>query len=165
MTRVRTWTLAIVIGTTSGLLAADQTLPSPGATTVTPVTVDMETEWAAQYTELVRQIALGERLFPQRARETVFRQDALILSSDRDPADVVLRRATTLLGDIGALSGALFGGMKRSSRKSEEQRWQEQQRYQAQQQQQQVQQQQQQRSGDYRRAYSVCMTSRNYKVQ
>ena len=66
---------------------------------------------------------------------------------------------------IGALSGALFGGIRRSSRKAEEQRWQQQQQQQAQMQQQQQAQQQQLARNDFNRAYGVCMTSRNYKVQ
>jgi Glycine-zipper domain len=66
---------------------------------------------------------------------------------------------------IGAVSGALFGGIRRSKRKAEEQRWQEQQAYQAQQQQQQMAQQQNQARAGFDRAYSACMTSRNYNVQ
>jgi len=66
---------------------------------------------------------------------------------------------------IGAAAGALFGGIRRSSRKAEEQRWQQQQQYQAQQQQQAMAQQNQQLTANYQRAYSVCMTSRDYKVQ
>jgi hypothetical protein len=66
---------------------------------------------------------------------------------------------------IGALAGSLFGGAKRSSRKSEERRWQDQQRQQQAQQQQAFQQELNARTDDYRRAYSVCMSSRNYTVQ
>jgi hypothetical protein len=66
---------------------------------------------------------------------------------------------------IGALAGGLFGGAKRSSRKSEERRWQEQQAQQQAQQQQEHQQQVAQLTDTYRRAYLVCMSSRDYKVQ
>ena len=65
---------------------------------------------------------------------------------------------------IGALAGGLFGGARRSSRKSEEARWQEQQYQQQQQQQQAFQQEINARTNDYRRAYSSCMSSRNYTV-
>lgn len=66
---------------------------------------------------------------------------------------------------IGALSGALFGGIRRSNRKAEEQRWQQQQAQQAQMQAQQQQARQQQARNDFNRAYTICMTSKNYKVQ
>jgi len=66
---------------------------------------------------------------------------------------------------IGALAGGLFGGARRSSRKSEEQRWQEQQYQQQQQQQRAFQQEINARTDDYRRAYSLCMSSRNYAVK
>ena len=66
---------------------------------------------------------------------------------------------------IGALAGGLFGGAKRSNRKYEEQRWHEQQAYQQSQQQAAYQQQINAMSGNYRQAYGVCMSSRNYAVQ
>ena len=66
---------------------------------------------------------------------------------------------------IGALAGGLFGGIRRSNRRAEEQRWQQQQAQQAQMHQQQQAQQQQQARNNFNRAYGVCMSSRNYKVQ
>ncbi|OGT82523.1 MAG: hypothetical protein A3H91_03555 [Gammaproteobacteria bacterium RIFCSPLOWO2_02_FULL_61_13] len=66
---------------------------------------------------------------------------------------------------IGAASGTLFGGMKRSSRKAEEQRWQQQQQAQARQQQQQAQQQYYFALDNFQRAYGTCMSSRKYRVQ
>ena len=66
---------------------------------------------------------------------------------------------------IGAASAALFGGIKRNQRKSEEAAWQQQQQQQQAQQQAAYQQEINTRTNDYRRAYSVCMSSRNYKVQ
>ena len=66
---------------------------------------------------------------------------------------------------IGAAAGGLFGGARRSSRKKEEERWQEHQRQQQAQQQQAFQQEVNARTDDYRRAYTVCMSSRNYTVQ
>ena len=66
---------------------------------------------------------------------------------------------------IGALAGSLFGGARRSSRKSEEARWQEHQRQQQYEQQQAYEQQVAQAGNDYRNAYAICMSSRNYTVQ
>ncbi len=66
---------------------------------------------------------------------------------------------------IGAAAGGLFGGARRSSRKKEEERWQEHQRQQQAQQQQAFQREVNARTDDYRRAYTVCMSSRNYTVQ
>ncbi|MGH8120677.1 MAG: YMGG-like glycine zipper-containing protein [Gammaproteobacteria bacterium] len=66
---------------------------------------------------------------------------------------------------IGAVAGSLFGGVKRSSRRSEEDAWRQQQQQQQAQQQAAYQQQMNAMSTDYRRAYSACMTSRNYTVQ
>ncbi len=66
---------------------------------------------------------------------------------------------------IGALAGSLFGGAKRSSRKSEERRWRDQQRQQQAQQQQAFQRELNAKTDNYRRAYSACMSSRNYTVQ
>ena len=66
---------------------------------------------------------------------------------------------------IGAVAGSLFGGVKRNQRKSEEASWSRQQQQQQAQQQAAYQQQMNARTNDYRRAYSVCMSSLNYKVQ
>jgi hypothetical protein len=66
---------------------------------------------------------------------------------------------------IGAAAGALFGGVKRSNRKYEEQQWQQQQAQQAQQQYQAQMQQYRQAEFAYHRAYGACMSSRNYQVQ
>jgi hypothetical protein len=65
----------------------------------------------------------------------------------------------------GAVGGTVFGGMKRSSRKAEEERWRQQQQAQAQQQLQAQQQQYQFAMQNYQRAWGACMTSRNYRVQ
>ena len=66
---------------------------------------------------------------------------------------------------IGAASAALFGGVKRNQRKSEETAWKQQQQQQQAQQQAAYQQQINMRTDDYRRAYSACMTARKYTVQ
>ncbi len=66
---------------------------------------------------------------------------------------------------IGAVTTTLFGGIRRSNRRSQEQAWQQQQYAQAQQQQQQMQQQAQRQMQNYNRAFSACMSARNYRVQ
>ena len=66
---------------------------------------------------------------------------------------------------IGAASAALFGGVKRNQRHSEEDAWRRQQQQQQAQQQAAYQQQINARSNDYRRAYGACMSSRKYTVQ
>ena len=66
---------------------------------------------------------------------------------------------------IGAASAALFGGVKRNQRKSEEDAWRRQQQQQQAQQRTAYQQEINMRTDDYRRAYAACMTARNYTVQ
>ena len=66
---------------------------------------------------------------------------------------------------IGALAGGLFGGAKRSSRHSEEARWREQQRQQQYEQEAAYRQQAALAGNDYRNAFSVCMSSRNYTIK
>ena len=61
----------------------------------------LDREWGEQYDELDRQIRELRPWF-QRVESTVWRRDALILESDRDPADIVLRRTTALLGHLQA---------------------------------------------------------------
>ena len=65
---------------------------------------------------------------------------------------------------IGAIASTLFGEIERSSRKDEERRWRQQQQAEAQRRQQQQAQQRQMQTSNYKRAYSVCMRSRNYAV-
>jgi hypothetical protein len=55
-------------------------------------------EWEDQFDVLQHDLRNAKR-FAQYAPQT-FRQDAAILSSDRDPLDIVLRRATALAGDL-----------------------------------------------------------------
>ena len=66
---------------------------------------------------------------------------------------------------IGALAGGLFGGVKRSSRHAEEERWRAQQQEQQAMQYQAYQQQVAQIANGYRKAYAVCMSSLTYTVQ
>ncbi|NQU44083.1 hypothetical protein HQ520_12415, partial [bacterium] len=78
--------------------AADAS-PGPGVTTVERVVLDLRRERLFQFEQLERQIQLREKIFLDRVTETTFRADSLILQSDRDPADIVLRRTTALLAD------------------------------------------------------------------
>ena len=58
----------------------------------------LETEWAQQYAALQHDLA-SRPAFAKVAGET-FRPEALLLESDRDPADIVLRRTAALLADL-----------------------------------------------------------------
>ena len=66
---------------------------------------------------------------------------------------------------IGMLTTTLFGGIRRRNRQQQEQAWRAQQQQQAMMQQQQYAQQNQALASNYRRAYSACMSARNYRVQ
>ncbi len=66
---------------------------------------------------------------------------------------------------IGAVTTTLFGGIKRSRRKKQEEEWRRQQYQQQQYQQQQYEQQVQAMSHNYNRAYAACMSARDYQVQ
>lgn len=78
---------------------AAETSPGPGVTSVERVELDLRGERLFQFEQLERQIQLREKIFLDRVTETTFRSDSLILPSDRDPADVVLRRTSALLAD------------------------------------------------------------------
>jgi len=77
----------------------------PGEIGVVPTpTISGEPELVRQYEVLKRD--LTRRLtFAQVAHQT-FRREALILDTDRDPTDVVLRRTAALLADIRKMKGA-----------------------------------------------------------
>jgi hypothetical protein len=60
--------------------------------------VDLQREWQNQYEVLTADLA-NRAQFEKVASQT-FRPEALILASDRDPADVVLRRTAALLTDL-----------------------------------------------------------------
>lgn len=66
---------------------------------------------------------------------------------------------------IGALAATIFGGISRSSRADEEARWRAQQEAQMRAQQQQARNAYGQSMAQYNKAYSLCMSSRNYRVQ
>lgn len=59
-----------------------------------PAHCDLETEWERQF--VILQHDLGNRKHSDRVREQAYRPEALIHESDRDPADVVLRRTRAL---------------------------------------------------------------------
>jgi hypothetical protein len=63
--------------------------------------VDLEKEWQRQFACL--QADLGNRARFKQVADQTFRPDALIRDADRDPADVVLRRAAALLADLKRL--------------------------------------------------------------
>ncbi len=65
---------------------------------------------------------------------------------------------------IGTATGVLFGKKKRNDKKKEEESWQQHHKEQHQQQLQETQQYVQAGTGHYKRAYSACMTARNYTV-
>jgi hypothetical protein len=60
--------------------------------------VDLQREWQSQH-EVLRADLANRAHFDKVAPET-FRREALILASDRDPADLVLRRTAALVADL-----------------------------------------------------------------
>ena len=62
------------------------------------------TETEVQYATL--EADLRNRAHFDRIATEVYRQDASILETDRDPLDIVLRRTTALLGDLKTMTGA-----------------------------------------------------------
>ena len=77
----------------------------------------LEAELKTQFAALQRDIgnrrrhlealnAYGRRVFDARVTGQAFRRDALILNTDRDPTDVVLRRTAALLADLQGTSAA-----------------------------------------------------------
>ena len=69
-----------------------------------PANAAMEGEWESQFGALEHD--LGNRAHFARVAKETLREDALILEADRDPADVVLRRAAALVADLKRLSAA-----------------------------------------------------------
>lgn len=63
-----------------------------------PANFDLYRDWEGQFEAL--QHDLGNRAHFARVEAETFRREALILESDRDPADVVLRRVAALLADL-----------------------------------------------------------------
>ena len=60
--------------------------------------IDDNNELKIQYETILRNIANRKRI--SRYAEQVYSSDALILDSDRDPLDVVVRRTSVLLDDL-----------------------------------------------------------------
>jgi hypothetical protein len=75
--------------------------PSTQALAAPAVDLDLKAEWQAQYRTLAGQIA--DRGWFDRVAAQAYDAQALILKEDRDPLDVVLRRAEALLADVRRL--------------------------------------------------------------
>ncbi len=87
----------------------DFLLATPGmkAFLSVPANSDMDREWESQFEAL--QHDLGNRAHFGKVEKETFHREALIMEADRDPADVVLRRASALLADLEtALSAPKF---------------------------------------------------------
>ncbi len=69
----------------------------------TPAGSSMKKEWQSQHAALQRD--LGNRGHFARVAKEAFRREALILDSDRDPTDVVLRRTAALMKDLKRMLG------------------------------------------------------------
>ena len=74
--------------------------------------VDLEEEWESQFRVLEQDIR-GRDGFARYASQT-YRPEALILDTDRDPADVVLRRTAALLADLkGSSAGPKLAALEK----------------------------------------------------
>ncbi len=71
-------------------------IPEPPPHEPGPIPTDLETERDAQWREMRYHIERGEHI-RKRAAKTVLHREALYFESDRDPADVLLRRTRALL--------------------------------------------------------------------
>jgi hypothetical protein len=69
-----------------------------------PAHAGLPVEWESQFEALAHDVA-NRGAFDRFAKET-FREPSLVLPSDRDPADVVLRRTAALLADLKKATGA-----------------------------------------------------------
>ena len=67
-------------------------------TQTAPVSADMEKEWNRQYAALMQDLRARDAI-KTRADET-YHPESLIEEADRDPCEVVLRRAAALLQDL-----------------------------------------------------------------
>ncbi len=104
---INAWFGALVLVLAAGATAGNRA-GSPGDTA--PALLAGERE--KQFEELRRQLGRrGRGGLVARLRAEAFREAACCLESDRDPADVVLRRTSALLADLKALdaAGALSG--------------------------------------------------------
>jgi hypothetical protein len=98
-TTVKRWTHAVLATAVLAAMAAGVT-----STVAAPVADNLQQEWERQFEAL--QLDLNNRPHFARVAPETFREQALILPSDRDPADVVLRRTAALLADLQRLSSS-----------------------------------------------------------
>ena len=89
----------IVLAAVTGLPAAKK---QPVAATAGAAAAPKD-ELAAQFEELRAQIA--NRAWFDKIRNQTFRPEAVVSASDRDPADIVLRRTAALLADLRRMPG------------------------------------------------------------
>ena len=80
---------------------ADATAADAAPSSASPSTA--KTGPRAEWDELASQIA--RRAWFEKIAAQAFRRESLVLSTDRDPADIVLRRAAALLADVKTLPG------------------------------------------------------------
>jgi len=76
-----------------------------------PAQAGMSMEWESQFQALLDD--LGNRGHFSRVAKETFRQEALILQQDRDPADVVLRRTAALLADLRVKVTVSFSALEK----------------------------------------------------
>lgn len=69
-----------------------------------PAAPDLAARWDKEY-DIVKSEIAGRKRLAALAPQT-YRQDSLILQTDRDPTDVILRRTEALAADIRTLDGA-----------------------------------------------------------
>jgi hypothetical protein len=99
--RLLTAALLLAHGVASAAAEPEGDEPRPPARPTSGGPVDPKTDWEAQYTVLLKQLA-QERPWFDRIGAQAYHPQALILAEDRDPLDVVLRRTAALLADIRA---------------------------------------------------------------
>ena len=94
-----------IVGGANGLLnptvAISADAPNRGGSR-SLVDIDLQAETDIQFRDLQEQLSQRDSFKP--IADQVFRKEALILDSDRDPADIVLRRSAALLKDLLATS-------------------------------------------------------------
>jgi hypothetical protein len=92
----------------SAAAPAAKSEPEPG---VVPAAPDLEDEWKRQFEDLKIQLADNPTVLKAIAsrhrnlEEQVYRRESLLLPTDRDPVDVVLRRTQAVLGQLKLLPG------------------------------------------------------------
>ena len=89
---------AIMLLPAWGAVRSEEAQSGPEAAAVR---LDLPADWEAEYGKLVSQIR--NRAWFERIASQSYRGEALIVAADRDPLDVVLRRAEALLADVKRL--------------------------------------------------------------